>query len=240
MEICNQLIKHLELISGINKDFGIVISRNHFTGLISSTFYGTAACGSDTDYLSTCFLCAVNDICCLSCHLIKFRMHMMVENIVFLDRSESPQSHMKRDIGNLYALFLDLFQKLLCKVESCCRRCRRTFILGIHSLITVLILQFMCNIRRQWHLTKLVKHFLKDSIIGKLNEPVSLVNDIDDFACQETISKADHCALPGLFARFHKCLPNIIFTPLEQEHLNGCSCLCLCSHKPCRNDLCIV
>ena len=66
-----------------------------------------------------------------------------------------------------------------------CRRCsRRSLIFRIYSLITVFILQFVSDIRRQRHLSQLIQNFLKDTFIMELDQTVSFVYYIDDLSGQ--------------------------------------------------------
>ena len=67
-------------------------------------------------------------------------------------------------------------------MQTCGRCCRRSVIFGIDRLIAVLILEFVCDIRRQGHLSQLVQDLLKDSFIGETDQAVALIHNIDDLA----------------------------------------------------------
>lgn len=110
--------------------------------------------------------------------MIIFRMHVMFQYIFHLDRTESTKAHMKSDTGDLHAAVLNFFQQLLCKMQSGCRRCRRALVLCLNGLITVFILKLMGNVGRQRHLTKLIQNLLKNTVIGKLDQTVSLIYNI--------------------------------------------------------------
>ena len=58
---------------------------------------------------------------------------------------------MQGNVSNVDALFFDLPQKLLRKMKSRRRSRRTALVLGIDSLVTVLVLQFVGNVRRQGH-----------------------------------------------------------------------------------------
>lgn len=87
---------------------------------------------------------------------------------------------MKRYIGKLYALFLDLIKEFCCKVQTC-RRCRRrAVIFGIDSLIAVLILQLMRNLWRERHFSKAVQNLFENPLVSKAYQSVPFLHDIYD------------------------------------------------------------
>ena len=152
MEIRDQCIQHLETISGIYEYLSIVTAGLYHALLVRGTLHGTAAGGTHADHTTTLSLRLIDCVRCFLRHLIILGMHMMLQHIFFLHRAESPQSHMQGHISDLNALVRDLLQKFPGKMETRCRRCRRALIFCINGLITVLILQFMSDIRRQGHL----------------------------------------------------------------------------------------
>ena len=85
---------------------------------------------------------------------------MVAFHVIYFDRAESSETYMKSHMSDIDAFFLYFFKKLFSKVQSCCRCCCGAFVLCINCLITVLIFQFMCNIRRQRHFAKLIQDFL--------------------------------------------------------------------------------
>ena len=121
--------------------------------LVRSTLHGTAAGSTHADYTTTHSLRLIDRVRCFLRHLIILGMHMMLQHVFFLHRTESSQSHMQGHISDLNTLVRDLLQQFPGKMESRRRRCRRAFIFCINGLITVFILQFMSDIRRQGHLT---------------------------------------------------------------------------------------
>ena len=84
----------------------------------------------------------------------------------------------------------DLVKQLCCKVKSCSRCCRRTVMLCINCLISVLVLKLMCDIWREWHLSQLVKDLLEYSIELKSDESVALLNYIDDLTNKFALYKS--------------------------------------------------
>ena len=81
----------------------------------------------------------------------------------------------------------------------------------------VFIFQLMRNIWRQRHLSQLIQNLFKNSVIMELNQTISLFHNIDDFTRQKSITKNDLRARFCLLSRLDKCLPDIVFHPLQQN-----------------------
>jgi len=180
VEVCDQGIDHFEMIARIDKDF--CPSASGFQNSIFSCcrFQCSAACGSYCYYTFTCLLCVIDQLCLILLYYVEFGMHMVAFHVIYFDRAESSETYMKSHMSDIDAFFLYFFKKLFSKVQSCCRCCCGAFVLCINCLITVLIFQFMCNIRRQRHFAKLIQDFLKDSFIMELDQTVSLVHHINN------------------------------------------------------------
>ena len=144
-------------------------------------------------------------------NFIKFRMHVMFQNIRFLYRTEGSKANMECYFCNLHSHISYLLQQLRCKMKTGCRCSCRTVIFCIYSLITVLILQLMRNIRRQWHLSEPVKDFFKNPFIMELDQTIAFLYDIHDLSGKNPLSKDDLCTDFTFFSRFHKGFPDIIF-----------------------------
>ena len=137
---------------------------------------------------------------------------MMFQNIISLHGTECAKSHMQCHISESYTLFFDLLQQLLCKMKTCCRCRSRTIILRINRLIAVLILQLVCDIGRQWHLSKLIQHLFKDPVIVELHQTVSLFHDLKNLCLQKTIPKDKSCPRLHFLTRLYQSFPDVIFT----------------------------
>ena len=103
---------------------------------------------------------------------------MMIQYIRNLDRPEGSQTHMKCDVRDLDAHFLNLCQQLFREMQTCCRCSRRSFMFRINRLIAVLVLQTVCDVWRQRHLAELIENLLEDPVILKLDQAVSFIDDI--------------------------------------------------------------
>ena len=117
-------------------------------------------------------------------------MHVVIQNILLLHRSEGSESDVKCYMRDLYSLCLDLLKKLCCKMQSGGRCCRRTVMLCINCLIPVLILKLVCDIWWERHLSQLVKNLLEYSIELKSDESVALLNYINDLTHKFALYKS--------------------------------------------------
>ena len=211
MEVCDQAVQYLEFIARIDEDFCPSAAFFKLSIFICCGFYRSAACRSDADYPVSALFCAV-DLLCLRClDPVKFRMHMVIQNVVCLYRTEGSKPDMKCYMCDLHSFCLDFFQKLRCKMKSCRRSSRRSGMFCIHGLVTVLVLQLMGNIRRKRHLSKLVQNLFKDSFVFEMDQTVSFLYDLQNFPFQKTVPEADSCSGFHLLSWFYKCFPDIIF-----------------------------
>ena len=165
---------------------------------------------------------------------------MMLQNIVSLYWAECPKTHMQRYIGKPYALLFYLFQQLSRKMKTCCRCRSRTIILRINRLIAVLILQLVCDIRRQRHLSKLIQHLFKDPVIVKLHQTVSFFHDLKNLCLQKTVPKDNSCPRLHFLTRLYQSFPDVIFMSFQKKHLYRCPGIFLYTKQSCRKHLGII
>ncbi len=107
---------------------------------------------------------------------------MVIQHMLHLYRAEGAQPYMEGYPGNTHPHGLYLGEKGLGKVEACRRRGGRTFMAGLYRLVSALILQLVGNIGRKGHLPQLVQDFLENPIIVKLDQPIPLLQGIDDLS----------------------------------------------------------
>ena len=121
------------------------------------------------------------------------------------------------------------------------RRCRRgTVILCIHRLVAVLVLQLVCDVRRQRHLSELIQNLLKNSFVMELDQAVALLHNVNDLAGQKSLAEIDSGSDLAFFSRFDQGLPDIVFFSLEQKNLDLCLSAFLHAIQSGRNYFCIV
>ena len=73
----------------------------------------------------------------------------MLGDILHFHRTEGAKADMQGYMGDLYTGILYLLQKLFCKVQSCGRSGCASLVFRVYRLVAVLVLQFVCDIRRQ-------------------------------------------------------------------------------------------
>ena len=141
-------------------------------------------------------------------------MHVMIQNVLHFYRAESTQTNVKCHLRNIHTLFLYRGKQLFGKMQTG-GRCRcRTIILRIDSLITVFILKLVRDIRWKRHLSQLIQNLFKNPIIMELYQPVPLLDHIDHFPHQKSVSKYNPCSGLCLFPGLHQSLPDIVLLPL--------------------------
>ena len=71
---------------------------------------------------------------------------------------------MQRDILNLDAFGFQLIEQLRRKMQTGRRRGGGTFNLGVNRLITLRIIQFFLNVRRQRNIAQLFQNFIEKDV----------------------------------------------------------------------------
>ena len=125
-------------------------------------------------------------------------------------------------------------------MQSRCRRRCGTVIFCIHRLVTVFVLQLVCDVRRQRHLSQFIQDFLKNALVGKLDQAVALLHNVTDLAGQKSLAEIDSGSDLAFFSRFDQGLPDIVFFSLEQKNLDLCLSAFLHAIQSGRNYFCIV
>lgn len=184
MEIRNQVIQYFKLISRINKNLCVSTSSLYDSVLVCCTFDGSAACCSYADDSAACCLGIINQLRSFRCHLIEFGMHMMLQYVLFLNRSECSQSYMQCHICDFTPFSATCASSSLVKCSPAVGAAAEPSYFAYTGLITVLILKFMCNVRRKWHLAQLIQYFFKNAFIGELYQSVTFIYYIHNGSCQ--------------------------------------------------------
>ena len=125
-------------------------------------------------------------------------------------------------MGDLYTGILYLLQKLFCKVQSCGRSGCASLVFRVYRLVAVLVLQLVCDVRRQRHLSELIQNLLKNPFVMELDQAVALLHNVNDLAGQKSLTKIDSGSDLAFFSRFDQGLPDIVFLSLEQKNLDLC------------------
>ena len=170
-------------------------------------------------------------------------MHMVLFDILYLYRTECTYAYMKRHICDLHAHFPCFFQKLLCKVQTGCRRCYRTFFLAVDCLIPVLVLAVILplDIWRKGHFSQFLQPFHKDAFILEFNNSGPIFTIIF-YGCPEQFLIGKGYAVSDLqsFSRTYHGFPCISLNPFNQQKFNLRSGSFFHSEKPCRQNLGVI
>ena len=178
-----------------------------------------------------------------------FRMHMVIQDVFFLDRPKGSQADMQCHKCAPDPLLFQGSHQLFGKMQSCRRRGCRSLVLCVYRLITLSVFsgQFMRDIGRQRHLTERIQHFLPDALIMKLHQTIAVRQHFLDhraqrrFICLFRADAKDHLStgtqfFPGLY----QALPYVIRIPFQQQDLYRCSRIFFQSQQPGRDHAGII
>ena len=100
-------------------------------------------------------------------------MHGVVGDLLLLHGAEGAKPHMKCNVSHLYTRLLHTVQKLRGEVQPR-RGCRRRAVdLGVHRLVSLLILQLLLDIGRQGHFAETLQHLKEYPLIGEPHQSVA-------------------------------------------------------------------
>ena len=91
----------------------------------------------------------------------------MLGHVLYFDRAESTQPHMEGNMGDFYTFFFQNGEQFRSEMQSGSRSGCRTVMFGINRLVTVLSFQLVGKLRGKRHLSKHIKDFFENSIVGK-------------------------------------------------------------------------
>ena len=167
-------------------------------------------------------------------------MHVMVLDLIRLDRTERAKSHMEGDSYDIDPLIFYLGKKLIGKMKPRRRSCCRPFIFRIYGLIAVLILKFVLDIRRKGHLSESVKHLFKYALVLESDQPVALIYGTKYLCPKLSVSEYHSCSLAKLFPWADETFPYIVGFSREKEYLRMGTCILLDSKEPGRYHLSVI
>ena len=220
MEVRDQSIHKLEGIARINEDLrpAALLPEDPSSALVYLRRRLDRPAGSrpDTDHSVPVLMRPVDHIRSLLRDHIEFRVHVMMLDVVHLDRPEGAEAHMKGHMGDINTFLLNLFKKLLRKMKPRRRRSRRSLVLRIYRVVARPVLKTMVDIGRKRHFTERVQHFLKDSFILEGDHAVPVRKNVRDLTDERRslrpsirTSEEDSRPGPALFPRLDQRLPGI-------------------------------
>ena len=143
-------------------------------------------------------------------------------------------------MSHFHAHILNFLQQFRCKMQPC-RRCRRrAFMFCINGLISVFILQFMGDIRRQGHFPQFVQNVFKYTFIFEFNDAIAAFDDLQHFRHQFAAAKGDFIPRTSFFTGTHQHFPCIHISSHQKKDLHSCACAHAFAIQSGRKYLCII
>ena len=224
VEIGNECVYRLEFVAGVNKDPGVTFHRGDGSVLLCYTFYGAARGCAYTDQPSARTLALIDQARAFRRNGEKLGVHHVIGDIFFLDGTKRAKPDVKHHRSNGNSLFSDLIKKLGCKVKSRGRSCGRAFLSCIDRLVTVLVLQPLRNIRRQWHHSNLMQDLVNVcialTVIGKTDDAVSLLDHVNDLSVKLSLAKLQLHSDARALSWLYQALPRVGFSLSQKEKLD--------------------
>ena len=171
--------------------------------------------------------------------MVEFLMHFMVFDILDIDRTERAKTDMQGYKGKMNTHILEFLHLLFGEVESC-RRCGgRAFLPIIYRLVSLFVLQFFVDVRRQGGLTETIEDFLKNTFIMEFHHTTTEVC-MFRYNAGKFITEIDDIADLRFFAGFYECLPMVGIQAAQQENFHLATCLIAMADQARRHDARIV
>ena len=165
---------------------------------------------------------------------------MMVCDFLRLHRAERAKPDMKRHIGKVHALCLQLFQKLLREMQPSRRRGGRAVGSGIDGLIALGVLQLLMDIGRQRHLTEALENLQENALVVELYQLVAVVHLADHGCGQLVVTERQLGSGVRFSAGLCETFPDAVALVAQQQHLDRAHRRHTVSEKPCRQHARIV
>ena len=240
MEICDQRVHRLEAVAGIDEDIRPAGALGEAAVLGCKGFDRAAGGGSDADDPSALPPGAVEQIGGLLREHAELRMHLMVRDLLGLDRAEGAEADVEGHPGQIHALVPELLQELRRKVQTGGRRGGGAVDAGIDGLIPFLILQLLLDIGGQGHLSKLAQDLQEDALIAEADLFLAVVQGFHDLGGELSVAEAELRADRGLPARARQAFPDVAAGILEQKDLHSPAAGNAVAHQTGRKDAGIV
>ena len=154
MKIRHHGIHYLKVISRVDENVGFAIKRRQWR-ILGSTLKTTHRCSADGNDATSSLLAGRDLMTDLLINVNKLFMHFMLENIFDSDRLEGSCPNMQGKIGCVHTLSEQCRKQVLVEMQSRCRSCYSSLLLGIDSLIAlgIYFLVAASYIRRQRHMS---------------------------------------------------------------------------------------
>ena len=242
MKIRNQRVGHLEAIARIDENACIVRHGVQNPVFVRRALQHAAGGRADGNHAPARRAAAVDFVRAFGADRKILAVHDMVADLRLLDRAEGPEPDVQHDRHDGDALFANAVEQLGCEMQPRRRRSRTALLLGVDRLIAAAVLEFFGNIGRQRHTADFVKQRVNfGAARRKGHDAVALLDDVGDFAREQSAAEDKFPAELRLFARTHQRLPRAVAAAAQKEKFDrAVGFFRVCPVKPRGNDLGIV
>ena len=122
-------------------------------------------------------------------------------------------------LAEFHALGFEFVDEPQREMKPCGGRGSRAFLLAINRLITVLILKFFVNIRRERHFAYAGKNVLENAVENKSDDSSAVIRAGDNFDFEFLVHDENN-ALFALFPWFYKTFPIGEILPFKEQNFN--------------------
>ena len=221
VEIRHQGVHAFESVTRVDEDVGPAGLGVHGAVLVGKALHSAAGGGADADNAAAGLLRLGDYPRRLLRHDAELGVHLVLLDVLGLDRAEGAEADVQRDEALAHALFGYLRQQLLGKMQSRGGRGGAAQLLGVDGLVALTVLEFGLDIRRERHFAQALEHLEEDAVILELDYPVAAFGDLDDLGLELAVAEHQLGARLGLAARAGQALPAPAAEVAQQQHLDS-------------------
>ena len=140
VEVCHQAVNSVQLYTGVQENIGSTAARDNLAVLGPDGFQRAAAGGTDSNYAMAAGACCVDGLGCSIIHAVPFGVHLVLLNIILVDRAEGAKANVQGHFHNVDPLGTDGIQQFRGKMQPGCGGSRAAKFFGVYGLVLALIL----------------------------------------------------------------------------------------------------
>ena len=181
-----------------------------------------AAAGSAhrDDPLAVC-LGLVDQVRRLLRQIVVFGVHLVLGDLVLLDRPEGAKANVQRHRRDVDPLCADLVQQFVGEVQPRGRCSGRTQLVGIDGLVALVVLKLRGDVGRQRHVADLLEHRVDAfPLVGKADQAVAALHRLQHLAGHQSVAKGELDPRLCLFTGFDQRFPDVLLLLFQQQHLD--------------------
>ena len=222
MEVGDQSVQYLKLVARIDEDVGVallLVQRQALFG--AQRLEGAAAGGAHRDDPLAVCLGLVDQVRCLLRQIVVFGVHLVLGDLVLLDRSEGAKANVQRHRRDVDPLCADLVQQFVGEVQPRGRCSGRTQLVGIDGLVALVVLKLRGDVGRQRHVADLLEYRVDAfPLVGKADQAVAALHRLQHLAGHQPVAKGELDPRLCLFTGFDQRFPDVLLLLFQQQHLD--------------------